>query len=167
MEAQKLLAIQTRLKDANLLLQAIHAVLQLEQLGAKRHLVELLLDPIQAFFHSLQPSDEHVVFSLQPIEALVDAVEMAVDLVEAGIHPLFEGVDRFPYDALHVRDEDFPMKAGQDRQEVFGHVPDPTPGLAAMGPEKNRPLPTRRLRLFSPRLQPAKLVLEDAAQRLL
>jgi hypothetical protein len=64
-----------------------------------------------------------VVLRLEPVEALVDAVEVAIDLVESGVDPLFEGVDSFPDDTLHVGHDDLAMEAGQDRQEVFGHVP--------------------------------------------
>jgi hypothetical protein len=40
------------------------------------------------------------------------------DLVEAGFHPLFQRHDRGAHDPLDVREDDFPVEPGQDRDEI-------------------------------------------------
>ena len=76
------------------------------------------------------------VLGLEPVEALVDSVEVSVDLVELGVHLTAQALDGGPDDPRDIRDEDLPMKLSEDLDQIF-HVPDPTPPPAAMGPETN------------------------------
>jgi hypothetical protein len=82
----------------DLLLQAVHTGLQLDQLGAKRNLVEALPYLVESLLYPLQAHNDHLVLGLQAIETLVDLVEVTIDFVEARTHALPGLLD----EALHV-----------------------------------------------------------------
>ena len=49
-------------------------------------------DAVEPFLHTFEASNKHVIFGFEPIETLVDGVEVSVDLIESCVHPLFEPV---------------------------------------------------------------------------
>jgi hypothetical protein len=119
------LVFETGLESPNLLLEIVHARLQLEQLGAKGHLVEARFDPVQPLFDAFQASYDHVVLGLELVEALVDGVEVAVDLVEPAVdrvethvHLGTQAIDQ----PLYVGQDDLPMELREGLDQVF-HVP--------------------------------------------
>jgi hypothetical protein len=68
MRRRQALAVEPRFEGPDLLLQAVHTGFELDQLGAKSHLVQLLLDPIQPLFDLTRSS-------FDPIQPLLDALQ--------------------------------------------------------------------------------------------
>ena len=127
------LIVETPLEGTNLLLEAVHAGLQLEQLGAQSHLVELLLNPVQALLDPFQPGDQHVVLDLQVLDLVSQGVEQGMHLVaEAPLRTL----NCSPNNPLDVRDHDLPVELREDLDQIF-HDPDVTPGPVARGPNSS------------------------------
>ena len=143
------LRAETLFQNPDLTLEAVDPYLECGQLGLELlfrqslldafepslDLVEPLLNPVEPLLDSLQAGDQHVVLSLEPIEALVDGVEVPVDVVEAGVDSPFQRVYCLAHYTLDVGQDDLAVESRQDRQEVFGHGPYPTPGPAPSGPE--------------------------------
>jgi hypothetical protein len=94
------------------------------------HPVKPLLYPVEALLDALQACHEGVVLDLEPIEPLVDRVEMASKL---GAQPAYGVRDQ----ALHVRHGDLAVKArqGRDRERVLSHAAHPTAHPARRGSE--------------------------------
>jgi hypothetical protein len=104
-------------------LQTFHSDLQFQQLGPESHLVQSLLQPIQAFLHSLQPGHQHVVFRPHVVDLVAQGVEERVHLVP---QPLLRASD----DSLDIRDDDLAMEPREYRDQIFP-VPDPTASYTA------------------------------------
>jgi hypothetical protein len=82
---------------------------------------------IEALFHALQPSDQHVVLASQVVDLVAERVIESVHLVP-------QALLRSAHDSLDVRNEDLPMEPREYRDQIV-HVGDPTPEPAAIGPE--------------------------------
>ena len=97
------LLLEAALESPDLLLQAINPGLQIDQLGAERHLVHPLLEPVHPLFEALQPCHDHLILGSEPVETLLDGVEVRKDLVEPGGHLAPEPLLRGRHDPLDVR----------------------------------------------------------------
>jgi energy-coupling factor transporter ATP-binding protein EcfA2 len=144
-------------QDPDLTLESVDACLECGQLGLQvllrqpllddieppLHPVEAAFDAVQPLFDTLQAGHQHVVLGLQPVEPLVDRVEM-------GVHPPLETVHGFAHDALDVRQHHLAVEPRQDRDQVFGHGPyrtsPPAPSGPAIHPGPGVHLPDTRLR---------------------
>jgi len=153
------LRAETLFEDPDLTLEAVDPCLECGQLGLEvlfrepllytfepsldlveplLNAVQPLLDTIEAPFDAVEPlldppqaGYQHLVLGLQAVEALIHFVEVPVDVVEPGFEPLLERA----HDALDVGQDDLAVEPRQDRQEIFGHVPYPTPAPAPLGPQ--------------------------------
>jgi hypothetical protein len=116
----------------NLLLKSIDPALELEELGPKGDLVQLRLHSVQAFLHALQARHQHLVLGLEPIEALIDGVEVTVDPIELGVHFEAQATNQ-PLDVGH---DYLAVELGQNRQREWfvRHGSYPTAAMDVMGP---------------------------------
>jgi hypothetical protein len=121
---------EPRLEGTDLVLEAVHASLEVGELGPEVRAVESLFDTVQALFDALQTGDQHVVLGTQVLDLLGEGVEQTVNLVAK---PLLRGADH----ALDVRSDDFTVEFGEDLNEVF-HAADRTPSSAEACPPTER-----------------------------
>jgi len=115
-------SVDPRLERRQLGLQILLRQPLLDLVEPPFHSFEAAFDPPQPFFHPPQAGHEHLVLGFQPVETLVDRVEVGVEPGEPCVHLVAQPA----HDPLDVGQDDLPVEPRQDRDQVIGHRSYPT-----------------------------------------